>query len=307
VIVVSKIVNQVSRLLDTVFTVVIKSPSYNIAIVPLYGSFKSFIWESVTTKLLKAFKKKVIIVVHGGSIPDKMKLTPKKYLRTLQAADAVVCPSGFLLTTLDEYGIKSTLIENVISLKEYTFRNKKTFRPAIFWMRTIEDIYNPEMGVRVAAILAKKYVDFRMVMAGYNRGSLELVTGLAKELNIADKIEFPGYISLGQKNVYADELDIYICTNRIDNAPVSFIEMMALGLPVVSVNVGGISHLIKNGSNGLLVNLDDDEAMANCITSIIEQPQLGRQLVKNGREFSKQFDEKPVFEKWQKVFNQLGS
>lgn len=105
IIVVSKIVNQAARLIDTVLAVIFRSPFYRIAIVPLYGGFKSFIWESVTTRLLKTFGKKVIIIVHGGSIPDKMEINPNKYLKTLRKANVVVCPSMFLHTTLAKYNI----------------------------------------------------------------------------------------------------------------------------------------------------------------------------------------------------------
>jgi glycosyltransferase involved in cell wall biosynthesis len=162
------------------------------------------------------------------------------------------------------------------------------------------------MAVRVAAIIAKEYPEMHMVMAGYDRGSLAMVQQLAKDLGVADKIDFPGYINNQQKNEYAAELDIYICTNRVDNAPVTFIEMMALGLPIVSVNVGGIPFLLKEEVNGLMVDLDDDDAMAKRIISIINQPYLGRELASNARQFAKRFGEKPVLEKWKVVLKRLG-
>ena len=158
--------------------------------------------------------------MHGGSIPEKMKHNPIKYLNTLRRADIVVCPSRFFMETLSAYYIKGILIENVISLSHYHFHCKETFRPRIFWMRTLEDIYNPEMAVRVGAILAKKYPDFKMVMAGYDRGSLEIVKKLARKLGIFIKSNFRVILITDRKEPYAAEFDIYICTNRIDNAPV---------------------------------------------------------------------------------------
>jgi glycosyltransferase involved in cell wall biosynthesis len=172
-------------------------------------------------------------------------------------------------------------------------------------MRTLHEIYNPEMAVRVTALLSKKYPDVKMAIAGRDDGSLKKVTDLATQLNVSNLIELPGYLNKAEKNKYASTHDIYICTNRIDNAPVSLIEMMALGLPVVSVDVGGIPFLITNEVNGLLVNLDDDEAMADAISLIIEQPLIGKELVRNGLDYCKQFDEVPVLEKWRQVFSNL--
>ncbi len=302
---VSDKLNKYGRFADTVSVIYRKRKQYDIGIVPLYGGIMSYIWEALSSSFLKLLGKKVILIVHGGSIPERMKASPAKYLRSFKRADVVVSPSNFFKTVLLQYGIESVLIENVVQLQEYQFHLKQIFRPRLFWMRTLEDIYNPEMAVRVAGILAKKYPDLKMVMAGYDRGMLAGLKELAAGLGIVDKIEFPGYISQQQKNSYAGEFDIYVCTNRIDNAPVSFIEMMALGLPVVSVNIGGIPYLVQDGFNGLLVGLDDDQAMANAIESIISNNQLGKELAKNGLHFSKQFDAQPVVKKWKALFDEL--
>lgn len=302
---VSNKLNKIGRFLDTVLTIYSKRKQYNIGIVPLYGGMMSYIWEAISTTLLRLLGKKVVLIIHGGSIPQRMKASPGKYLMSFKRADVIVCPSAFIQTVLKEYGVESLLIENVVQLNDYSFHLKTSFRPAIFWMRTLEDIYNPEMAVRVGGILAKKFPDFKMVMAGYDRGQLTMLKELATRLNISNKIEFPGYINQQQKDQYAATHDIYICTNRIDNAPVSFIEMMAMGLPIVSVNVGGIPYLLTDGYNGLMVKLDDDEAMANAISSIINNPAKGMELVKNGLAFSKQFDTEPVLKKWRSVFEEL--
>ncbi|MCY7423306.1 MAG: glycosyltransferase family 4 protein [Chitinophagaceae bacterium] len=304
---VSDQLGKVGRFTDTVGTIYSRRKEYDIAIVPLYGGIMSYVWEAVSTTLLKWLGKKVILIIHGGSIPERMKQSPGKYLKSFKRADVIVCPSAFIQTVLKDYGVKNILIENVVQLKEYSFQHKTSFRPALFWMRTLEDIYNPQMAIRVAGILAKKYPDFKMVMAGYDRGMLQGLKELAARLDVLDKIEFPGYITQQQKAQYAATLDIYVCTNLIDNAPVTFIEMMAMGLPVISTNVGGIPFLVKDGINGLLVSPNDDEAMAAAIDSIVQNNQKGIQLAKNGLEFSKQFDAEPVMKKWLKVFDELSA
>lgn len=291
--------------MDTVSAIVRHSLSYKIAILPLYGGNGSYIWTKVSITFLRALRKKIILIVHGGSIPDKMKVQKEKYLPVFESVDKIICPSPFLQEALKQYNIETTLIENVVNLQSYNFTNKNFFRPRIFWMRTLEDIYNPEMAIRVAAILAAKYPDFKMVMAGHDKGALSMTRDLARKLNIADKVSFPGYISHITKNKLAADYDIYICTNRIDNAPVTFVEMMAMGLPIVSVNIGGIPYLITDNENGLLVNLDDDENMAAKVISLIEEPLLGKRLAANALVSSKKYDEAPVLNKWNSAFEEL--
>lgn len=297
--------NKFKRYIDTIYKIIVHRKKYKTAVIPLYGSFGSYIWENTASILLHLLNKNVIVIVHGGSIPSKMETKPGKFIRTLNRANIVVCPSNYILTSLQKHGVKSRLIENVINLNDYHFYAKKQFRPRILWMRTLEDIYNPEMAIRVFKILADKFPDAKLVMAGYDRGSKNMVVELAKELNVFDKIEFPGYVSNAQKNKLAEDLDFYICTNRIDNAPVSLIEMMALGLPVITVDSGGIPYLIKNNENGILVKLDDDMGMANAIEKIIKNPELGMELTKNGLTYANSFGEESVIIKWEKTFEEL--
>ncbi len=307
VIKVSFYVGKVFRFLDTLFSIIKNTKKYSIAIVPLYGGTFSLFWSEVSTLLLKFLGKKTILIIHGGSIPERMnnKSKANNYLRTIKRVDVVVCPSNFIIQSLKKFKVDAFLIENVLNLSEYHFHAKENFRPTIFWMRTFEDAYNPLMAMSVFFKLKLIYPDAKMVMAGRDMGLMNQTKQLAKNLNVIESVVFPGYISNKQKNKIAEEYDIHICTNKIDNAPVSMIEMMSLGLPIVSVNSGGIPYLVTNEYDGLLVDVNDDEAMVEKISSIINKTELGKQLVKNGLATSKNYDEEPVLKKWQTIFERL--
>lgn len=298
-------VNKFFRLADTLLTILLKSNQYTVAIVPLYGGTASLFWAESATVLLKLLGKKTILIIHGGSIPGRMKTKPSAYLRTIKRVNTAVCPSGFIIETLKQYHVKAVLIENVLNLKQYHFHPKEKFRPYLFWMRTFEDAYNPLMAVRVLALLKKKYPTAKMVMAGRDTGMLPVVKRFAGDLFVLDSIGFPGYVSDAEKNRIADEYDIHICTNKIDNAPVSVIEMMGLGLPIVSVNSGGIPYLVTDNVDGLLVNPDDDEQMVEKIITIIEDNQKGKRLVENSQKTILKYDEEVIIKKWKSLFSFL--
>ena len=307
VITVSSFVSRILRLIDTVSTIFFKHNKYSIAIVPFYGGFRSYIWEEITVFLLHKLRKKIILIVHGGGIPERMKIKSTKYLRTMNRADYVVCPSGYLIKELADYNQPSILIENVVNLSDYHFHYRKTIKPKILWMRAFEYPYNPLMAIKVFTAIKQKYPEALMVMAGYDQGMLQETKELAKELLVIDSIEFPGYINNEQKNRLAKEFDIYLCTNKIDNAPISFVEMMALGLPIVTVNSGGIPFLVKNNYDCLMVNDDDIEGMAQKILFLIDNPEKAIELINNARASTIRFDEKAVMRKWQAVLNELSN
>src|SRR5258706_11464070 len=161
-------------------------------------------------------------------------------------------------------------------------------------MRTCEDLYNPFMAIDVAAILAGKYDDFEMVMAGADKGLLDSVKKHAQKKGIAAKVCFPGFISLEQKLEYARNYDFCISTNYIDNAPVSLVECMALGLVVISVNAGGLRYMIENNCNGFLVNPGDAAGMANKIMELTENSGRAHGVAQQARLYAEQFDESIV-------------
>lgn len=307
VITTSKFVPRLARLVDTLATIFLKRREFSIAIVPFYGGYKSFVWEAITVSLLKKLNKKIVLIAHGGGIPERMKAKPAKYIDLMKKADAVVCPSGFLVAEFGKYNQPCTIIENVVNLDEYHFRYKETIRPHILWMRAFEHPYNPLMAVKVLAKVKQQYPQASMVMAGFDFGMLQETKDLAEQLNVISSIEFPGYITNEQKNRYAAECDIYICTNRIDNAPISIIEMMALGVPVVTVNSGGIPYLVKDGHDCLMVNDDDAESMSNKIQYLISNPGKAMALAKNAKTSAGKFGENAVMGKWQSLLEQLSN
>jgi glycosyltransferase involved in cell wall biosynthesis len=172
-------------------------------------------------------------------------------------------------------------------------------------MRAFEPTYNPLMAIRVFA-LVKKYPTATLTMAGKDLGLLQETKRLAEELKIHDAIVYPGYVFTEDKTKLAQKTDVYLCTNKIDNAPVTFIEMMAMGLPIVSVNVGGIPFIVSHEENGLLVNYDDDAAMFNCIDAVIQNPALGIKIAQNGLTFLNSTMKKWL-SKWEVLFYKLSN
>ena len=76
---------------------------------------------------------------------------------------------------------------------------------------------------------------------------------------------------------------------------------MALGLPVISTNVGGLPYLIDAEEDGLLVPKNDSDAFVNAIDRLIAQPEFAQQLSIAARKKVEQFDWEVVKQKWDAV------
>ena len=80
---------------------------------------------------------------------------------------------------------------------------------------------------------------------------------------------------------------------------------MALGLPIVSTNVGGIPFLINDGVTGLLVEPDDSDQMANKIIEIISGKIEGYQIARNSRVEVSHYDKSQIIKQWCQTINKL--
>ena len=125
------------------------------------------------------------------------------------------------------------------------------------------------------------------------------------ELNLFHRIEFAGLLSRDQWIQLSTSHDIFINTTNFDNLPVSIIEAMALGLPIVSTNVGGIKFLIEHTVNGLLVNPNNVQEFVNAIKSLMANNMLVANLSANARAFAEKYDWNCVKQQWNALLQEV--
>jgi len=93
---------------------------------------------------------------------------------------------------------------------------------------------------------------------------------------------------LGQRNDVAaimGALDLLVMNSRSEAFPLVALEGMAVGVPVLATEVGGLPELITHETNGWLVPFGDEEKLVDGIASLLEQPQLSTRLATQGRQY----------------------
>ena len=105
----------------------------------------------------------------------------------------------------------------------------------------------------------------------------------------------------------AADHDIFINTTDFDNLPVSVIEAMALGLPVVSTNVGGVPYLIDHERDGILVPARQPKLMAEAIDKLLKNNAYGATISMAARKKAEMFDWQTIKHQWHSLFNQFSN
>ena len=119
----------------------------------------------------------------------------------------------------------------------------------------------------------------RLVGDGPNRASLE---SLARELGIQEQVDF-----LGNRDDVASLLatsDVFVLASRSEMLPISILEAMRAGLPVIASDVGGVGEAVVHNDNGFLVPNGSLSALAQALTDLTNDYKLRLRMGQAGRQ-----------------------
>lgn len=110
----------------------------------------------------------------------------------------------------------------------------------------------------------------------------EALTELARELEIADRVEMPGWVEPPWPSHY--RFDILVAPSRFEGFGLVAVEAMLAGIPVVASRLGGFEEIILDDQIGVLVEPENPDALADAIRGLIADEPRRRALSKCGRE-----------------------
>jgi glycosyltransferase involved in cell wall biosynthesis len=290
--------NQIIRLLDMIFAVVMaKMKGVKYVLIDTYST-SGFYFAWIVSQLCRILKLKYIPILHGGNLPNRLQKSPTLSDTIFKYAYKNVAPSNYLYEVFfNKYPTNTVKVPNPIEVNNYSFVNRTLFEPKLLWVRALDEIYNPKMALEVIQILTQKFPQASLTMVGPDKENRKQeLEQIAKSKNL--NVTFTGKLSKAAWLELSKSHSIFINTTRVDNTPMSVLEAMLLGLPVVSTNVGGIRHLIENNIDGFLVPDNDAKKMAECIDILIHNPILANLCVTNARNKIERLDWNVVKKSW---------
>ncbi|HZW03206.1 MAG TPA: glycosyltransferase, partial [Anaerolineaceae bacterium] len=213
--------NRALRLADMLLSMAAWRNQVDVFILAVYSG-RAFWLADLPARLAHRLGIPLIYVLHGGDLPRFSQESPDWVRRVMGRADAIVSPSAFLAHHFQQWGgYDVRVIPNLLEVEQYAHRLRPSVRPRLLWMRTFEDIYNPEMAVQALKAMRATHPEACLTMAGQDRGQLAVVQALARAEGLEEQVRFAGFLDPADKQVVFDAHDIYLHTNRVDNAPVS--------------------------------------------------------------------------------------
>tara|TARA_R110001632_G_scaffold28927_2_gene77010 strand:+ start:32989 stop:34005 length:1017 start_codon:yes stop_codon:yes gene_type:complete len=291
--------NKFFRLLDMCFSVIKQRNKTDYILIDTFSTL-NFYYAFFVSQLARIFKIKYIPILHGGNLP--MRLDKSSYLSKLIFNHSYknIAPSNYLKHAFKNKGFNAEYIPNILEIEHYKFKDRPVLQPKLFWVRAFKYLYNPMLAIDVVIKLKSKYPSIKLSMIGPHMDSSydEVFKKIVKE-KLENNIEITGVLPKKQWHQKSEEYDFMINTTNFDNTPVSIMEGMALGLQIISTNVGGMPYLIDNGIDGVLVDKENPNLMSKAIDDLIINS--SNKMILNARKKAEGFGWEVVKNKWLEI------
>lgn len=152
--------------------------------------------------------------------------------------------------------------------------------------------------------LRERIASLKVILPG--KGTLlKDMKKLAVDLEIDDIVKFLGY----RKDIadLCQASDVYVSVSLQEGLPVSVIEAMACGLPIVASDIRGHRDNVVDGENGVLFALGDSKSMCDGVLDIYKSMELHERFSRNSVELAKKYDLKSIRLKMSKIYDEVGS
>jgi len=268
------------------------------------ASYWSFLLAPVPALLVaRIFGKASLLNYRSGEADDHL-ANWLGAVPLVRLANAVVTPSGYLVDVFRKYGIQARSIFNFVEIESLSYRDRGPVAPRFLSNRNFEAHYNVSCVLRAFAIIQAQYPEASLTVAGDGPQREELHE-LARKLGLQN-VEFRGAVKPAMMPSLYEAADVYLNSPSVDNMPNSIIEAFGSGLPVVTTNAGGIPYIVRHEENGLMVPVNDHEALAREAVRLLQDPALAQRLSRDARaECLARYTWPAVGAEWRHCYQQL--
>lgn len=249
-----------------------------IKIVHVQGSVGASFWrKAIFIYIAKFFHKKVVWHMHAGRFAVFYQQHRYAVRKVVNKSDVIIALSEYWKEYFkNEFPTKRVeIIKNVISAprvhKQQTGYFTLLFLGLLGKNKGIYDLLE---------CIRDHKVEFQGKLKLYmgGNGEIEHVKQLIKEYGIADIVIFEGWVSGDKKIELLNKSDAYILPSYKEGLPISILEAMSYGMPIISTPVGGIPEIVSNGENGYLVEPGNKEDIYKAIISLLNDSDLRNRM-----------------------------
>ena len=284
---------------------------------PSLGS-KALIRDGLLLLIAKIFRKTVIVFTHGWDHGCEQLI--RKHFRTLFGtvygrADAFIVLGSEFKDRLRVAGYKKTVFVHAAPVDDQLLieAQRKPIRTRagmdqgrfnILFLARVETSKGIYEALDAYALLKSEHPFVSLTVAG-DGWELEAAKRYAVALKLVD-VFFLGHVEGSAKFASFRSADAYLFPSHTEGLPISVLEAMAYGLPIVTCAVGGLRDFFENGSMGFITESHDPHVLSSLLDRLMNEPALCRRIgIFNRRYAAKHFSASRVAAELQSVYQFL--
>lgn len=237
---------------------------------------------------------RTILHVHGGGFRDffdgSNRLGRIIIARALRQADVVVALSASWRAAI---GVMSptarvVVIENAVAIPESTPREcaaRRDDRCHFIMLGPMDRSKGVADALTAATTLAARQTPFRLTLAGPpgDVGDERSIPRKLESQGLHECVRYVGPVTGADKTALLNSGDVFLQPSHVEGMPMSILEAIAHGIPVVGSMVGAIPEVIEHGLHGLLVPPREPAALVNAMTRMVRWPSARDEMGINAR------------------------
>lgn len=248
----------------------------------------SFWRKSLFAVVARRFGVPVILHVHGSEMQAFADALPA-WQRRIVAAQLTACCSVIALSDRwADYlralapGSHVVVVPNYVPLPPSPRHHVERAVPTVLFLGLLGERKGIFDLLQATALLRDRGIGIRLAVGG--NGDVDRCRRHVAELGLVDRVELLGWVSGAAKQRLLSDADLFVLPSYNEGLPMSLLEAMSWGLPVVSTTVGGIPDLVRHDVDGLLVAPGAVEPLADALARLVSSVELRRQFGNAARE-----------------------
>ena len=203
--------------------------------------------------------------------------------------DVIISPTKTIMRQLliHKHKSKIVVVSNGIDTNKFKAKVRAKTNLKILYVGSLSHEKNVDMVIKAFAKVAKEIPEAKMEVVG-DGPVLKSLKNLTDKLKLQNKIVFHGSIAREKLANYYNRCDVFATGSAMEVQPLTLLEAMSCGLPIVGVKRAGVAEMITNNVNGYLVSPSNSSAMSIKIIKILSSNKLRLKFSKNSRKIAKE-------------------
>jgi len=228
-------------------------------------------------------------------------------------AKRVVVPSEYLKTIISNWGVSKkriTVIHN--GIRDFDVRGRKQVLRGMVKARG-EILISagrlvPWKGfaalIAVMPVLLKRFPEAKLLIAG-DGPDMNKLEHAARRLGISGHVVFLGSLSQDVLMSYIKMADVFVLNSSYEGFSHVLLEVMAVGTPIVTTNVGGNPEIISDQKHGILIRRNSPKELSEAISRTLSDRGLRERIARAAKRRVKDFSEEHVIRETAEFLNSI--